>query len=78
MDKDIKKKKETCVLEGSVDGYMCLIDWKYEAGNNMLGNRIFYSIDSVKEFRSCVEDCGIVKVKLSFVEVIQEEKEDEI
>jgi len=82
--KEYKKKeykrveeKDICEQEGSIYAYMCLIDWKYEAPFNIDGNRICYSIESLKRVRPCVEDCGIVEVKVSFVKVVQEGKDRE-
>ena len=72
MDKKIEEEKDICEQEGFVYAHMCQVDWKYEAPANVDGNRIFYTVESLKERRPCVDDCGIVKVKVSFVEVIQE------
>ena len=61
-----------CDPEGAVYAYMCATDWKYEVPFNLMGNQIFYSLESLKAIFPCVEECGIVKVKVSFVEVVQE------
>jgi len=72
IKKKVVEEKDVSGQEGFVYAYMCLVDWQYEAPFNMTGNRIFYDIESLKRSLPCVEDCGIVKVKVSFVEVIQE------
>lgn len=72
-----KEEKDIGEREGFVYAYMCLVDWECEAPFNAEGNRICYSIESLKRVRPCVEDCGIVKVKVSFVEVVQKGKDEE-
>lgn len=69
------EEKDICEMEGSIHGYMCLVDWKYEAPANYAGNHIYYSLDSVRKLRGCTDQCGIVKVKVSFVEVVEEGEE---
>ena len=71
-----EEEKDVCEQEGFVHAYMCLVNWKYEAPFNADGNRIFYSLESLKRGQPCVEDCGIVKVKVSFVGVVQEGKDE--
>jgi hypothetical protein len=68
--------KDVCEMEGTVTAFMCLIDWKYEAGFNGSGNSIFYSEESLRQHRPCVKNCGIARVKVSFDKVIQDEVEE--
>lgn len=72
FEKEDEEVEQKDVCEKDVYAYMCAVDWKYEVPHNLLGNQIFYDLKSLKEFRSCVEECGIVRVKMSFVETIQE------
>lgn len=71
----MEKMKDMGKQKDPIYGYMCKVDWDHEVPYPIDGNRIFWSIDTLKQHLSCVEECGIVKVKLSFVEVVQEGKE---
>ena len=53
-------------------GYMCLTDYDWELAEARHPSCIWASIESLKEDRPCVEECGIVKVKIVCVEIIQE------
>lgn len=52
-------------------GYMCKIDWDYEVGSALGGNIVYPSIKDLKKNHSTV-GCGIVKVKVTLEEVIDE------
>lgn len=56
--------------DGSVTGYMCLIDWECEIGSASGGNRVFPSIDDLKKSHTCWEGCGIVEVEVRFKRVV--------
>lgn len=56
----------------SVEGYMCLTDFECELGSALGGNRIFPDLEDLIENKPCVEECGIAKVKVTGIEVIQE------
>jgi hypothetical protein len=56
-----------------VYGYMCKVDFECEIGLACDGNHIYPSIEDLKEYRKCVSQCGIVKVAVVAVEVVQEE-----
>jgi len=51
-------------------GYMCLIDWNYEVGQNARGNLVYPDIECLRERHNCADSCGIVKVKLTLEEII--------
>jgi hypothetical protein len=53
--------------------YMCKTDYDYELGNAAGGVPVYSSLADLKEQRSCVRECGIVKVKVTLVEVVEEE-----
>ena len=55
-------------------GYMCKVDWDWELGDALGGSKIYPSIEDLKEIHTCWEECGIVKVKISFVEKIENGK----
>ena len=57
---------------GEVHGYMCLVDFECELGSAEGGNRIYPSIEDCRERRKCVSSCGIVKVAVRALEIVQE------
>jgi hypothetical protein len=59
--------------DGSVIGYMCKVDYECELGAAAGGNVVYPTVEDLKERRRCVDECGIVKVAVSLVEVVQEE-----
>lgn len=59
-------EKDMGESDGWVDAYMCLVDWQHEAPFNDSGNRIYYSVESLKKHRPCVLKCGIVKVRVKY------------
>lgn len=52
-------------------GYMCQVDWNWELGEARGGTEIYASIEDCKRKRECVKNCGIVKVKIELVEVVE-------
>lgn len=59
----------------SVTGYMCKVDFDYELGCASGGNIVYPSEKNLREHRKCVNECGIVEVRVQFVRVIQEGRE---
>ena len=59
-------------MKRSVIGYMDKTDFDYELGNFVSGNKIYPSEKALRQDRKCIDECGIVKVKVSFVETIQD------
>lgn len=53
-------------------GYMCKTDFDWELGNAAGGNRVFASVDDLRENKRCVDGCGIVEVAVTLVRVVQE------
>lgn len=53
-------------------GYMCKTDYDDEMGYASDGVRVFPSLRALKEARKCLDQCGIVKVRIQLLEVIQE------
>lgn len=58
-------------------GYMCLVDFECELGFADCGNVVYPSVESLKERRKCFEGCGIVKVAVKTVEIVQAAKDYE-
>jgi hypothetical protein len=58
--------------DGSVVGYMCMVDFECELGAAMGGNRVFPSIEDAKENLKCWRGCGLVEVRVSFVRIVEE------
>ena len=52
---------------------MCKVDYECELGAAAGGNVVYPTVEDLKERRRCVDECGIVKVAVSLVEVVQEE-----
>jgi hypothetical protein len=61
-----------------VDCYMDLVDWECELGMASGGNRVYPSLEDLKEHNRCHEGCGIVKVRVSFLEIVQPPKEEDL
>lgn len=59
--------------DGAAEGYMCKTDFECELGAAKGGNVVYPSEADLRANRSCVEHCGIVKVKVIAVEITQEE-----
>jgi len=60
--------------EKEYTAYVCQTDWDYHFPDDWHGVDIYFSEKSIKAHRKCVEECGIVKVKVSFEEVIEKGK----
>lgn len=61
-------------MSKAIEGYMCAIDWDWELGEAMGGTKIYSSVEDLKECHKCWEECGIVKVKVSLVEITVPER----
>ena len=57
--------------EVSKIGYMCATDWYWELGEARGGTKVYCSVSDLKRERKCVSSCGIVKVKVELVEVVE-------
>jgi hypothetical protein len=62
--------------EGVVYGYMCMTDFDCELGMACGGNIVYPSLKDIKENRKCLDQCGIVKVAVVAVEIVQEQNWD--
>lgn len=64
--------------ESGVIGYMCLTDFEHELGCAKGGNVIYPSESDLRENCRCIPQCGVVKVKVIGVEVLQESDYDAV
>jgi hypothetical protein len=56
-------------------GYMCQTDWNWELGEALGGTTIYPTIEDLKTERKCTDSCGVVKVKIELIEVVEPGKE---
>ena len=54
-------------------GYMDSTDFAHELGEggSLGGSTIYESVEDLKRNQMCVEECGIVKVKITVVETVE-------
>lgn len=45
-------------------GYMDLVDFQFELGGALDGNKVYPSIEDLTQNRPCTEECGIVEVEI--------------
>ena len=53
--------------------YMCAVDWAHELGE-VSSTDLYASVEALRKARSCVDECGIVMVEVTFNRWIQEGK----
>lgn len=51
--------------------YMCGIDWQHELGQALGGNRVYASVEDLKQNRTCWKECGIVEVEVKLSKWIE-------
>ena len=72
-DKAMTKRPKPMMEKGhSVIGYMCLTDFECELGMACGGNTVYPSERNLRKHRKCVPECGIAKVEVIGLEIIQE------
>lgn len=60
-------------VTGEVHGYMCKVDFECELGGAAGGNKVYADIEDCRKYRKCTPQCGIVKVAVRCIEVVQPE-----
>ena len=70
---ELAKKIYDLFISEATHGFMCKTDYDWELGAAIDGNKVYPSEKALREHRSCVDECGIVKVAVTLVEVVQEE-----
>lgn len=68
----IKLNRNNKVQE--VEVYVCKTDYDYHIPDDVQGITVYFSEESIREERDCVENCGIVKMKLTFDSIIDKGK----
>lgn len=53
-------------------GYMCKIDYDEHVGSDYYGVSIYPSEKALRENHKCVDECGMVKIRMSIEKVISE------
>jgi hypothetical protein len=56
----------------TVKGYMCAIDWQHEIGNARDGNKVYPSLEALKEAHPMYEECGVVEVEVRITQTVIE------
>lgn len=51
--------------------YMDMVDWQHELGYASDGNKVFPSVNDAKKYSPCWKQCGIVKVEIRLIEVVE-------
>ena len=54
-------------------GFMCMIDFEDELYRAAGGNKVYASIEDLKENHDCWESCGIVEVRVEYVRTVVEQ-----
>ena len=54
-------------------GFMCMIDFEDELYCAKGGNKVYPSIEDLKENHDCWQSCGIVEVRVEYVRTIVEQ-----
>ncbi len=73
MSKDRGFRRWNLVKKIVKVGYMCATDYNCELNPDVIdGIPVFSTIKALKKKRKCVEECGIVKVKIVLDSVVQE------
>lgn len=52
-------------------GFMCKTDFDHELGSASDGVKVYPSERALRQERRCVDECGIVKVRVTLAEVVQ-------
>jgi hypothetical protein len=56
-----------------VEVFMDGVDWQYEIAEAAGGNKVYASVEDLKENQRCWDSCGIVKCKITLVEWVEEQ-----
>ncbi len=54
-----------------IEGFMCITDFESELGAAADGVKVYPSVAALKQYKPCAEECGIMKVTVTGVEVVQ-------
>jgi hypothetical protein len=52
-------------------GFMCAVDFQFHLGEDVVPTRVYPDVETLREQRPCVAECGIVEVEVSVVQWVQ-------
>jgi hypothetical protein len=58
-------------MSNETTGFMCKTDFEEDVRGAHDGARVYPSEATLRESRKCVDECGVVEVRLSLVRVLQ-------
>jgi hypothetical protein len=70
---DEMKKLELSDPEEKI-AYMCGVAWQHELGHALGGNKLYPSVEDLKESSKCTDQCGVVEVNVELVKWVQPQK----
>lgn len=76
LKRDLKNLLRNTKMEEDNVGYICSINYDHHLGSDIYGVTIYPDVESLKKAQKCVNGkyhCGIYKVKVEFIEEVQEE-----
>lgn len=56
--------------------YLCGVDWQHELGEAADGTKVYPSLQALKKYRTCWDECGVVKVSVTFEDIEWVEPQD--
>ena len=62
--------------DGSIIGYMCMVDFECELGMADHGVPVYSSQAACERVRKCIPQCGMVEVRVTGLRVVQEQNFD--
>jgi hypothetical protein len=57
--------------DAPVIGFMCLTDYWHELGEAPGGEKVYASIEELRELRPCVSTCGIAEVEVRLRRIVR-------
>jgi hypothetical protein len=61
------EKENSNLKQGSVEAFMCTVEFDYELGHALSGNKLYPHAEDLKENHKCWQSCGISKVAVSLI-----------
>lgn len=54
--------------------YTCGVSWEHHLDSDPNGTMLYPSVEALRDARSCVDECGIVELKVMLVSWVQDQK----